>query len=531
VVNNVKRSSSEGASGGAPPQHPVLEASPNPIVAIDADGAIAYVNPQAVTTFGYPRDEILGHPVELLLPDRVADRHVAHRSSFVANPVARPMGIGLELAGRRRDGSEFPVEIGLSTVETANGPLTYATIVDVTARKAMEAQLRQSQKMEVVGQLAGGIAHDFNNVLMAISGYCELWETDIGIADGSQEYIDGIKRAAGRATELTRQLLAFSRLHVVQTRIVDLNTVVRGVEPMVRMLLGEAISLTLDLEPALPSLLADENQLEQVIVNLAANARDAMPRGGALRIETRSVEVGPRSGRVDGLTVPAGRYDILAVGDTGTGMDAETSGQMFEPFFTTKPVGQGTGLGLSMVYGSVVQAGGDVRVRSEVGLGTTVEVYLPQATGPAELVVGRLAVRAGSIRSRTILLVEDDDEVRTILQAILETAGHSVIAAGEPGEAIRLVEAGAGSIDLLLTDVVMPGMSGPELASRLRARLGALPVLFMSSASGKIIAGHGVLQPGVDLLNKPFTTAALLGRIEDILEDAPDTLDDERRPA
>jgi PAS domain S-box-containing protein len=496
----------------------VLERSPNAIVAVDRSGRIVYANPQLTETFGYTIDEVIGQSVERLLPDRFAVRHTDHRAAYAENPSSRAMGIGLDLAGRRKDGSEFPVEIGLSPVQTRDGLLTFATIVDITARKSMEAQLRQAQKMEVVGQLAGGIAHDFNNMLMAIAGYGELLQGSLAADDERRGYVDGIERAADRAATLTRQLLAFSRQQVMRPDIVDLNTVVVEVEPILRRLITEEIAVDLRLDPALPPVLADPNQLEQIIVNLAVNARDAMPGGGSLTIETRSEEIGPEYGPAHGADVPPGWYSVIAMVDTGDGMDAATRERIFEPFFTTKAPGKGTGLGLSTVYGIVKQSGGYVWVYSEPGLGSTFKIYLPQTTTTRQAAAAQSkTARRRRKRTGSILLVEDDSQVRELVETVLTTAGHTVLSAPGPEQALQLSAVHADKLDLLVTDVVMPGMSGPALVQRLRAAIGPFPVLFMSGYSGEAVARHGVLEPDTDLLEKPFTPAALLGRIGEIL--------------
>ena len=360
----------------------VLEASPNAMVAIDEAGLIAYVNPQTEPAFGYSRDELLGQPIEMLLPERVAGQHVKHRSDFLRHPVSRPMGIGLDLSGRRKDGSEFPVEISLSPVRSAEGLQVFATVVDITARKAAEGQLLQAQKLESIGRLAGGIAHDFNNMLFAIRGHAELLAEDLVAGPGVFDPADAltmvasITDAAERATALTSQLLAFSRQQIVRLRVLDFNTAIHSVEPMLRPLIGENITLRLKLDPDCGNVRMDPSQLDQILVNLAVNARDAMPSGGAITIETGNATF-DEPYAIEHFDVTAGRYAFLVVSDTGVGMDRVTKEHIFEPFFTTKAPGLGTGLGLATIYGIVHQAGGHIWLYYRARTRIVVQALLP----------------------------------------------------------------------------------------------------------------------------------------------------------
>jgi PAS domain S-box-containing protein len=351
----------------------VLEASPDSIIAADTQGTITYVNPQTEESFGYTRGELLGQSVERLLPERVAKGHVAQRNEFMIQPIARPVGIGLELAGRRKDGSEFPVEISLSPVKTDEGLQVFATVVDITARKSAESQLLQAQKLESIGRLAGGIAHDFNNMLFAISGYAEMLTQDLSPAapgefdrEAALRSVEAITQATERATVLTSQLLAFGRRRLVSPRVLDLNDRIMAIEPMLRPLIGEQIHLELDLDPDIGHIQADPGQLDQILVNLVVNARDAMPDGGTVTIETGSALFDEVNAN-EAFEVPAGRYVLMAVSDTGLGMDPTTRDHIFEPFFTTKELGKGTGLGLATIYGIVRQAGTSGSTRSSAG--------------------------------------------------------------------------------------------------------------------------------------------------------------------
>ena len=418
----------------------VLEASPNAIVAVDDRGRIAYVNPQVESTFGYARNELIGEPIERLLPERVADKHVGQRDGFLAHPVARAMSLGLDLAGRRRDGSEFPADISLSPFGPEGARLVMATVVDITARKAAEHQLLQARKLESIGRLAGGIAHDFNNMLFAIRGYSELLAEDLASDDPSAfdattalGWVGSIMDAADRATSLTSQLLAFSRQRVVSPKVIDVSTAVLGVEPMLRPLIGEDTRLLLKLDPDAGRITIDPSQLDQILVNLALNARDAMTDGGTITIETGSTVLKGASA-LEPFDVTPGPYVCLAVSDTGVGMDRPTREHIFEPFFTTKEPGKGTGLGLATVYGIVRQAAGQIWLDSEVGRGTRFKVYFPRVESP----VGDRLAPSTPMRqvSGRVLVVEDDLVVREMTSRLLERAGYRVTAEPDGSSAI-----------------------------------------------------------------------------------------------
>jgi two-component system cell cycle sensor histidine kinase/response regulator CckA len=384
--------------------------------------------------------------------------------------------------------------------------------------RSLEAQLLQSQKMEAVGRLAGGVAHDFNNILTAIGGYADLLLADLPADDARRQDIDEIHRAARRAASLTQQLLAFSRRQIMQPKVVDLNALVADIDKMLRRLIGEDVLLSAVLAPNLGNVRADPGQLEQVILNLAVNARDAMPSGGHLTIQTRNVEL-DQSYVAEHPAVTPGPYVLLSVSDTGTGMTDETKSHIFEPFFTTKPRGKGTGLGLATVYGIIQQTGGHIWAYSEVGRGTTMKVYLPRVDLPADSLPSASPEAEEDLRgSATVLLVEDETAVRAVTRQLLTRSGYTVVEAADGHMALALTAALDQPVDLLLTDVVMPGMSGRELAERLAAQRPGLRVLFMSGYADDAIVRHGMLEPGLAYLEKPFRPEALLRKVRDVLD-------------
>jgi len=391
-----------------------------------------------------------------------------------------------------------------------------AVLQDITARKLLEQELLHAQRMEGVGQLAGGIAHDFNNLLTVISGRSEMVLFRLTPADPLRRDLDLIHKTAARAAALTRQLLAFSRKQVLQPRVFDLNELVGSSTSLLKRLIGEDIELTFVPGADAGRVRVDPGQLEQVIVNLAVNARDAMPEGGRLTVETASAAL-PADYAALHVDVAPGSYVMLAVSDTGIGMDHALQARIFEPFFTTKGPGKGTGLGLATVYGIVKQSGGHVRVYSEPGRGTVFKIYLPRTDAPTELAAAAApgAVPGGT---ETVLLVEDEHEVRGLAVEVLEGLGYTVLEAAGPGDATLIAERHAGLIDLLLTDVVMPGMGGRALASRVTAARPETKVLFMSGYTDDAIVRHGVLEPGMSFLEKPFTSQALALKVREVLD-------------
>jgi PAS domain S-box-containing protein len=633
----------------------ILEAIPDAVAAVNQQGVIIQVNSQTETLFGYTRDELIGQSVEMLVPERQRLQHHLHRESFYSRPKIRRMGSGLDLCGRRRDGSEFPVEISLSPVATGNGSIVLSVIRDIsdrkrieeelrraneelerrktrelrdsqnrlalivdssqdaiigknldgiitqwnkgaeqtygytaaeiigrnvsvlcppdrpdeipgilekirhgqqvdyfesvrmtkdgrrlnmsisvspiydldgrvvgasaigrniTVQKKIEDQLRQSQKMEAVGRLAGGVAHDFNNLLGIVSACTELLRRRVDIE--SLEYIDNIREAANRGASLTRQLLAFGRRQPMQTQILDLNERLREVSKLLKPLMGDDVEIVLPSRTTAAVVEADAGHLDQIVLNLAVNSRDAMPRGGKFIIETGVYDLDEAFAR--GHSMTAGCYVMLAVSDTGTGMDEATRSHIFEPFFTTKESDKGSGLGLATVYGIVKQCGGHIWVYSEISHGTTFKIYLPSAEHKlglgSEEQAEALPVRREGV---TLLLAEDDPIMRKLTHKMLEEHGYKVLEASDGEAALKVISQNSTRIDLILTDVVMKGMNGPELVLRLMDSHPEMKVVYMSGYTGELVAHQG-LQSGIPLLEKPFTRAALLKVIDEALD-------------
>jgi PAS domain S-box-containing protein len=431
---------------------------------------------------------------------------------------------------RRKNGYVGTGLISAELIELEGKRCAIAATIDITDRKlaeeemrrketenaALEEELRQAQKLESIGRLAGGVAHDFNNLLTVINGYSDLLIEEVKAPDPLRSYVEPIRKAGERAVSLTRQLLAFSRKQMIQPRVLDLNTTIRESAPMLQRLIGEDVALEIHLDGFLGRVKADPDQIHQVIMNLAVNARDAMPDGGKLRIETRNVELDGKGGTAIHPDIIPGSYILMTVTDTGHGMDAATRRHIFEPFFTTKETGKGTGLGLSTVYGIVRQSGGWIDVCSELGAGTAFKIYLPRIDEALVAEANAIDTPAAG-GSETILVVEDQEAVRSFTKAALKQYGYRVIEAGDGEEAIAVTVRYSGEIHLLLTDVVLPGMNGKELSGRLRLLLPNLKVLFASGYTADVIADRGVIAPGIAFLHKPFSPDQLAAKVRDVL--------------
>jgi PAS domain S-box-containing protein len=501
----------------------VTESARDAIISTDQDGAVAFWSRSAGTIFGYAEDEAIGQSLARFIAE--SDRHVclAALTSTGPDQAGAEFGRTIEITGIRKDGVRFPIELSVSSWQTGGATHFTAVVRDITERKQgedvlrqREDQLRQAQKMEAIGRLAGGVAHDFNNLLMAMRGYGELVLNSFEPDDPRRLDADEIIKAADRASGLTRQLLTFSRQGVLAPKVLALEEVVARTERILRRLIGEDIDLTYVCEAALGHVRADAGQIEQVLVNLAVNARDAMPSGGKLRIELSNIGLDARTATAHAGLSP-GAYVRLTVTDTGCGMSADTASHIFEPFFTTKEEGKGTGLGLATAYGIVQQNGGIIEVDSQPDQGTVFRIYLPHVADAEPEAVPAQPVRAPSRGAETILVAEDDESVRTLVATVLRKSGYIVLEAADGEQAIELAGTSAASIHLLLTDVVMPGMSGRLLFERMSGLSPETRVLFMSGYSEDAMLRHGVQTTGAQFIQKPFSMDALAARVREAL--------------
>ena len=498
----------------------IVEASLDSIITIDGSGLVVEFNPAAEQAFGYAAADAIGKPMhDLIVPPSHRAAHVRGLSRFMSTGEAPVIGMRMEMPAMRADGSEFAVELAITRVPVDGPPLFTGFIRDLSQRKSLEAQLQQSQKMDAVGRLAGGVAHDFNNILTVILSYTELLLEDYTGNGTVRADIGHVRTAAQRAAALTRQLLAFSRKQVLHATVLDLNVVVGELHAMLGRVIREDVRLETRLFGSLWAVCADRSQVEQVLMNLAVNARDAMPNGGSLTIETANVDL-DASYVSQHVGAAPGQYVALTVTDTGAGMDAATRERAFEPFFTTKGPGKGTGLGLSTVYGIVKQSGGSISVFSEPGRGTSFKVYFPRHDGAVADIALAAKEPISAKRAATVLLVEDDDSVREATRRLLERFGYEVVEAAEGGTALAIIRAGDVRVDAVLTDAVMPGMSGLELADILASERPALPLVLVSGYTEDVINRGGPLAPNAIFLEKPFTVHALSRTIADVLSRA-----------
>ena len=493
----------------------ITESLTDAVYTIDLEGHTTFGNPALECLTGYGLEELRGRLSTALYG---SDEAVIFPSCRMRAAEGDPLPHALETEVIRKDGVRVPVELSMAPLVHEGRIIGYVGVArNIAERKHLEEQLLQAQKMEAIGRLAGGVAHDFNNLLMVISGYADQLRRRLGSRHPLYKAAAEIQGAIDKAAGLTRQLLAFGRRQTLQPRVIDLNGVVTEIGAMLRRLISENIRLVMHLDPALGCVNADPSQLEQVLLNLAINARDAMPRGGVLTIETANVDWQEASTH-QLIATPPRCYVMLAVGDTGCGMDAETQAHIFEPFFTTKGPGIGTGLGLATVYGIITQSGGAIEVHSTPGQGSTFRIYFPQVeTGveTEETVRPAMTLPAGS---GTILVVEDEVQVRELVQEVLQAEGYTVLTAADGDEGIHLCTAYDGPIDLLLTDVVMPSMSGPEMAQHILLMYPAIKVVYMSGYASDAMGDHGVLDPGTAFLQKPFTPDILIRKVRETLD-------------
>ncbi len=493
----------------------VVEDAPYGIYRAGLSGELLQINPALQNMLGYAsQDELVRCN---LSTDIFRDPAEYERLKDLLNRAEDFKNV--EVGWKRKDGAHITVQCSGRPVKDENGTIAYFEVFaeDVTQRRILERQLRMASKMEAIGRLSGGIAHDFNNLLGVIIGYSQALKGSLGSANPLYEHAEEIEKAGRRAASLTRQLLAFSRQQVLEPTILNLNTLVADTEKMLHRLIGEDVVLSASFDEGLGRVKADPGQVEQIIMNLVVNARDAMPQGGKLTIATSNAEMDAVFVR-DHPGSKIGSYVVLTVADTGCGMDAETQAHIFEPFFTTKERGKGTGLGLSTVYGVVKQSGGYVWVDSEPGKGASFKIYLPRFEEAVNAPAASAATPETTRGTETVLLVEDSEALRKLAHRFLENNGYRVRAAANGEEALQTAAQERAPIQLLLTDVVMPGMNGSVLASHLVPRQPGMKVLYMSGYTDSFISGHGVLEPGTYLLHKPFTEETLMRKVREVLD-------------
>jgi len=499
----------------------ILSSAAEGIYGLDLQGRTIFVNPAAARMIGWAVDDLLGKSLHAILHHSKPDRTLYPQEEC---PIyATCMDGAVHQVGDevfwRKDGTCFPVEYTSTPIRDEHGMIVGAVVTfrDVTERKKLEEQLRQSQKMEAIGQLTGGIAHDFNNLLTIINGYSEMTLQLLKADDPLRSNVEAVRQAGERAASLTRQLLTFSRRQVLEPKVLDLNAVVTNIDKMLQRLIGEDIDLVPKLQPGLGRVKVDPGEIEQVIMNLAVNARDAMPQGGKLTIATKNVELDENYTKRH-VGIKPGPYVMLAVSDNGCGMDKATQKRIFEPFFTTKEKGKGTGLGLATVYGIVKQSSGSIWMYSEVGGGTVFKIYLPMIQGDAEAIAPKAGLAKPLRGSETVLVVEDQAEIRQLISKVLKECGYVVLEAGHGKAAFRISGRYEGMIHLMITDLVMPVISGRELRDRLASARPNMKVLFISGYTDDAVLRHGILEKGVAFIQKPFTPDSLLRKVREVLD-------------
>jgi len=503
----------------------VLNAAVDGIVLIDPSGIIQSVNPSVQRMFGYVPEDLVGRNVKMLMPQPWREEHDGYLSRYLATGQARIIGIGREVEGRRRDGSTFPLDLAVSEVRHGGELFFLGMLRDISERVRLEAEIRQSQKMEAIGRLAGGVAHDFNTLLGTIRGYSEMLLGAMPRDEALYRHVEQIHGAALRGAQLTRQLLAFSRRQEIVAQAVDLEKLLADLEQMLDRLIGEDIVVVRQVEPQVGRVWGDSGELHQVILNLVINACDAMPDGGFLTLSLRNLDTDEEIA-IDGGRLPPGRYAVLRVADTGTGMDEETRKRIFEPFFTTKEPGKGTGLGLSTVHSILRRSHGGIAVESRLGQGTTFRTYLPridetrEEVAPAAAPEEAAAPAGNAARGRElVLLVEDDEMFRGLLRQVLEGQGYQVLAAENPAAALELAAAKGDAIRLLLSDMVMPGGNGADLARNLLGQYPEMKVALMSGYTADGLESRDADTATADaFLEKPFATQELLRVLRELLD-------------
>lgn len=507
-----RKKAEEGLRQASETLSAVIEASPLAIYSLNGDGHLTSWNSAAERIFGYDHREVLGKTLFDVFPENSERIH-----QRLADANQGRMAAGAEELWPRKDGTGVEVSVWNAQLGEGGVDGLVEAVVDNTERKRLEVQFRQAQKMEAVGRLAGGVAHDFNNLLTVITGYCQMLLDQMGEISPMAEDMRQVLKAADRATALTKQLLAFSRRQIVQPKVVDLNVLVYDMHHMLRRLVGEDIEVAINAAPVPMKVKVDPGHIEQVIVNLVVNARDAMPDGGKVTISLSSRTL-PEKRPAAAINLQPGEYVLLEVTDTGTGMTDETLRQLFEPFFTTKETGRGTGLGLSTSYGIVKQNSGEIAVHSTLGRGSTFAIYLPRVSEPVDKAPVSLDKTSDRRGGETILLTEDEEGVRNVMTEMLRKCGYTVLVAAGGHQALQMMEQYGNPVHLLVTDVVMPRIGGHELAGRLRVTRPDLKVLYVSGYTDGAIAKGGILEQGTDLLQKPFSPDQFVCKVREVLD-------------